>query len=178
MKSLVALHGGSSAVRSEGPGRGSEFEIRLPATGAPERAGEAAPAPTGKSDVTPKRVLVVDDNEDSADLLREMLQWVGHEVAIAHDGPSALAVADGFAPEVAVLDIGLPVMDGYELGRRLRERPQGASCRLIALSGYGQERDRARSSAAGFEAHLVKPVDGRRLLQVIAGETDSSLPPR
>jgi signal transduction histidine kinase/ActR/RegA family two-component response regulator len=178
VKSLVALHGGSSAVRSEGPGRGSEFEVRLPATGAPERRGEAAPAPAGKRSVTAKRVLVVDDNEDSAELLCEMLQWVGHEVAVAHDGPSALVMADRFAPEVAVLDIGLPVMDGYELGRRLREGPQGGTCRLIALSGYGQERDRARSSAAGFEAHLVKPVDGRRLLQVIAGERDSSPPSR
>jgi signal transduction histidine kinase len=170
VKSLVALHGGSAVARSDGPGSGSEFEIRLPATRAAERTAEAPAAPPAKGQVTAKRVLVVDDNEDSADLLSEMLQWVGHEVAVAHDGPSALALIDRFAPEVAVLDIGLPVMDGYELGKRLHELPRGAECRLIALSGYGQDRDRARSRAAGFEAHLVKPVDAQRLLRVIAGE--------
>ena len=170
VKSLVDLHGGSAVARSDGPGSGSEFEIRLPATSAAERTAEAAPAPPAKSQVPAKRVLVVDDNEDSAELLCEMLKWVGHEVAVAHDGPSALAQVDRFVPEVAVLDIGLPVMDGYELGKRLHELPRGAACRLIALSGYGQDRDRARSQAAGFEAHLVKPVDAQRLLQVIAGE--------
>jgi signal transduction histidine kinase/CheY-like chemotaxis protein len=171
VKSLVALHGGAAIARSEGSGQGSEFEIRLPATGAAEGNTDVAPSPLPKKDgVAPKRILVVDDNEDSAELLREMLQWVGHEVEVAHDGPSALVIADRFAPEVAVLDIGLPVMDGYELGRRLHERPRAAGCRLIALSGYGQERDRAQSKASGFEAHLVKPVDTSRLLQAVAGE--------
>lgn len=170
VKSLVALHGGAAIARSEGPGRGSEFEIRLPATGAAEGKADASQSPSPKDGLAPKRVLVVDDNEDSAELLREMLQWVGHEVEVAHDGPSALAMADHFAPDVAVLDIGLPVMDGYELGRRLHERPPARGCRLIALSGYGQERDRAQSKASGFEAHLVKPVDARRLLQAVAGE--------
>jgi CheY-like chemotaxis protein len=125
-----------------------------------------------------KRVLVVDDDEDSAELLREMLQWVGHEVEVAHDGPSALAMVDRFTPDVAVLDIGLPVMDGYELGRRLHERPRATRCRLIALSGYGQERERAQSKATGFEAHLVKPVDARRLLQAVAGQSEASQPAR
>jgi CheY-like chemotaxis protein len=107
-----------------------------------------------------------------------MLQWVGHEVEVAHDGPSALAMVDRFTPDVAVLDIGLPVMDGYELGRRLHERPRATRCRLIALSGYGQERERAQSKATGFEAHLVKPVDARRLLQAVAGQSEASQPAR
>ncbi len=169
VKSLVELHGGTAVARSPGPGKGSEFEIRLPATTMEAGTADAARAPAERGAVSSKRVLVVDDNVDSAELLREMLQWVGHEVAIAHDGPSALALAERFVPEVALLDIGLPVMDGYELGRRLVAAPQGASCRLIALSGYGQDRDRAQSQASGFEAHLVKPVDGALLLKTVAG---------
>jgi signal transduction histidine kinase/CheY-like chemotaxis protein len=173
VKSLVDLHGGTAVARSPGPGKGSEFEIRLPATMMDAGRVDAVRAPAEQSDVPSKRVLVVDDNVDSAELLREMLQWVGHEVAIAHDGPSALAVAERFAPEVALLDIGLPVMDGYELGRRLHAGPRGASCRLIALSGYGQDRDRAQSKASGFEEHLVKPVDGPLLLKIVAGTKES-----
>jgi CheY-like chemotaxis protein len=109
----------------------------------------------------------VDDSVDSAEMLREMLHSVGHEVAMAHDGPAALALAERFIPDVAVLDIGLPVMDGYEVGRRLHDSAQTARCRLIALTGYGQENDRARSKAAGFEAHLVKPVDLFGLLRLV-----------
>ncbi len=173
VKSLMALHGGTVVARSDGPGEGSEFEIRLPATTKGAGSVEVLRGPPAKTDVPSRRVLVVDDNEDSADLLRDMLQWVGHEVAVAHDGPSALALAERFAPDVALLDIGLPVMDGYELGRRLHERSQNAGCRLIALTGYGQERDRAQSKASGFEAHLVKPIDGPRLLKIVAGGPDS-----
>jgi signal transduction histidine kinase/ActR/RegA family two-component response regulator len=176
VRSLVELHGGTSVARSDGPGRGSEFEIRLPATARAADVVPAVRAPAAKGVAASRRVLVVDDNVDSAELLREMLQWVGHEVAMAHDGPSALATAEWFVPDVAVLDIGLPVMDGYELGRRLHERPQGARCRLIALSGYGQERDRVKSKESGFEAHLVKPVDGARLLRIVAGDIDSQPP--
>jgi CheY-like chemotaxis protein len=115
-----------------------------------------------------KRVLIVDDNVDSAEMMMTMLESVGHKVAIAHDGPEALAVVENFSPEVALLDIGLPVMDGYELGKRLHATTQAASCQLIALTGYGQEHDRAQSKAAGFAAHLVKPVDMKNLLLLIA----------
>jgi CheY-like chemotaxis protein len=115
-----------------------------------------------------KRILVVDDNVDSAEMMRTMLQSVGHEVTIAHDGAEALAVAQEFSPEIALLDIGLPVMDGYELGKRLHATTTAARCRLIALTGYGQEQDRALSQSAGFEAHLVKPIDMSNLLQLIA----------
>jgi signal transduction histidine kinase len=165
VRSLVALHGGSVVARSEGAEKGSEFEVRLPAT---EKAtGRPASAPVAKAPGPSRRVLVVDDSVDSAEMLREMLHSVGHEVAMAHDGPAALVIAEQFVPDVAVLDIGLPVMDGYEVGRRLHDSAQTARCRLIALTGYGQENDRARSKAAGFEAHLVKPVDLFALLRLV-----------
>jgi CheY-like chemotaxis protein len=111
--------------------------------------------------VAPARVLVVDDNEDAAELLATAIEAMGHETRIAHDGATALDLAASFQPQVAVLDIGLPGMDGYELARRLRAR--GSLPRLIALTGYGQERDKRESSSAGFELHIVKPVDLQRL---------------
>jgi CheY-like chemotaxis protein len=103
-------------------------------------------------------VLVVDDNKDSAEMFAASLAALGHETRVALDGPDALAVARAFQPQLALLDIGLPVMDGYELGRRLRGAPETRDVGLVALTGYGQERDRAASEAAGFDAHLVKPV--------------------
>lgn len=119
------------------------------------------------------RVLVVDDNPDAAELLGDMLSRAGHDVSVVNDPEAALAALVTFEPDVAVLDIGLPGMDGYELASRMRRQ---SKCRLVALTGYGEDQDRERSDAAGFESHLVKPVDGRRLLQVVAGtspaETD------
>jgi PAS domain S-box-containing protein len=170
VKNLVAMHGGSVVAQSEGVGRGSEFVIRLPAapsgelareTSAPARSAQPAPA------VTPKRVLVVDDNVDAADLLSDILRNAGHDVRVANDPLTALSTADEFRPDVAVLDIGLPVMDGYELATRMRASPAGVNCRLIALTGYGQDHDHARSSDAGFSIHLVKPVDLDRLKQLL-----------
>jgi CheY-like chemotaxis protein len=114
-------------------------------------------------------VLVVDDNADAASLLAELCATIGHDVKVALDGPQALTALDGFTPEVAILDIGLPVMDGYELARRVRDK-LGAACRLIALTGYGQEHDRRRSHEAGFDAHLVKPVDPSLVLAMIDTE--------
>lgn len=110
---------------------------------------------------TPARVLVVDDNEDAAELLATAIEAMGHETRVAHDGATALEAAAAFQPQVAILDIGLPGMDGHELARRLRAR--GSLPRLIALTGYGQERDKQESSNAGFEQHIVKPVDLQRL---------------
>jgi CheY-like chemotaxis protein len=114
-------------------------------------------------------VLVVDDNEDLADMLAHSIESMGHRVRIAHDGMSALDAATTFHPDVALLDIGLPVMDGYELATRLREVPGGAEIRLVALTGYGQPGDRAASAAAGFADHVVKPVDMHRLRDILAG---------
>jgi CheY-like chemotaxis protein len=114
-----------------------------------------------------RRVLVVDDNVDGAVLLAELLELAGHQVQVAHDGASALALLTTFEPEVAILDIGLPGMDGYELASRMRAR-LGDGCRLIALSGYGPERDRERGRVAGFQEHLVKPIDVNALYAAVS----------
>jgi CheY-like chemotaxis protein len=106
-----------------------------------------------------RNILIVDDNEDAAEMLAETLKMSGHEVRVAHDAPAALRLAEGFRPDIAFLDIGLPVMDGYELAGRLRQLPGLAGIRLVAVTGYGQESDRQKSGAAGFHHHLVKPVD-------------------
>ncbi len=159
VRSLVALHGGSVSARSDGRGRGSEFIVRLVRI---DVAGES-PRPDQPSRAQPResglRVLVVDDNEDAAIMLAAALAESGHRTATAHDGPAALTTAEEFKPDVALLDIGLPVMDGFELARQFRSSPGLQSTRLVAVTGYGQERDRHRSAAAGFDAHVVKPVD-------------------
>ncbi len=161
VRTLVELHSGRVLARSEGPGRGSEFEVRLP------RAADAAPAATPRrvplrrqiDPATRRRVLVVDDNEDAARLLADLLTAVGHATAVAFDGPAALETARLYRPDVVLLDIGLPVMDGFEVARRLREEVLvGAPLRLVAITGYGQEHDRARALIAGFAQHLTKPV--------------------
>jgi signal transduction histidine kinase/DNA-binding response OmpR family regulator len=161
VRSLVEMHGGSVRAASEGRGQGSEFIVELPAI---DGAGQPSRPPLSTrlgtvSGAKKKRVLVVDDNDDAAVMLKHALERLGYRVAIAHDGPSALRTSALFEPDVALLDIGLPVMDGYELAQRLRETEAGAGVRLVAVTGYGQETDRARSSEAGFAKHLVKPLD-------------------
>ena len=163
VRSMVTLHGGRVEVHSEGRGLGSEFTVRLPLLAAEEPQAVAAPvqeepAPPAR-DTVPGRVLVVDDNKDAADILSESLEILGCETQVAYDGPSALRMAETFRPEVALLDIGLPVMDGYELARLLRQRHAARGIRLIAVTGYGQASDRQQSKEAGFDAHLVKPLD-------------------
>ncbi|MFY0565674.1 ATP-binding protein [Archangium lansingense] len=163
VRSMVTLHGGSVGVHSEGRGRGSEFTVRLPVLEAGEVQAVAAPVqaepkPPARNAV-PSRILVVDDNKDAADILSESLMILGCETQVAYDGPSALKMAETFRPEVALLDIGLPIMDGYELARLLREQHSTRGIRLIAVTGYGQSSDRQQSKAAGFDAHLVKPLD-------------------
>jgi PAS domain S-box-containing protein len=160
VRSLTELHGGRVHALSRGPGQGSEFVVELPrllANAASSTIEDGRAAPPGPSRAV--RVLIVDDNLDAAEMLAEALGAVGHEVSVAADGPSALEIAATAPPEVALLDIGLPVMDGYEVARRLREIPGCQRTRLIALTGYGQESDRERSRKAGFAEHLVKPVD-------------------
>ena len=173
VRSLVEAHGGRVSAHSEGPDRGSEFTVRIPAVAARPRVSEPArPAPT-KAEGAGRRILVVDDNEDGAEALADALLDLGHVVEMAHDGPAALAKIDSFLPEIAILDIGLPVMDGYELARRIREGGRVPDLQLIALTGYGQARDRARALEAGFDAHLVKPVSLDLLERAIApGEDD------
>jgi signal transduction histidine kinase len=155
VRSLVELHGGTVRARSEGVGHGTELTVELPAAAEAERA-QTAPGPVVRGAATVRRILVVDDNDDAALSLKKALERLGYAVAIAHDGPAALRAAAVFEPEIALLDIGLPVMDGYELARRLAALRQ---VHLVAISGYGQEADRRRSAEAGFQVHLTKPVD-------------------
>jgi CheY-like chemotaxis protein len=173
VRSLVHLHDGSVEARSAGLGHGSEFVVRLPL--GPDRA--PMPAPSALPEVNPepvsrRRVLIVDDNLEAAEMLATLLEAHGHDTSVAGDGPSALAIAPVFKPEVALLDIGLPVMDGYELARRLRSIAGFASTRLVAITGYGQATDRRSSREAGFDEHLVKPVNVDRLIKILsrAGE--------
>ncbi len=156
VRSLVKLHGGSVSAHSDGRDRGSEFVVHLPRVIA-DRAGAAEPAPEPRA--TGLRLLVVDDNRDAAMMLAEALALAGHQTEVAHDGPEALAKAARFHPDVALVDIGLPVMDGFELAHQLRSRYDARQLALVAVTGYGQEHDRRRSREAGFAAHLVKPVD-------------------
>jgi signal transduction histidine kinase/ActR/RegA family two-component response regulator len=181
VKSLVALHAGTVTASSGGLGRGSEFVVRIPAlAGATataeatamtrERSRPSVTSPPSDPHSLPqkgKRILVVDDNQDASELLAEVLRTLGYEVAVAADGPAALRQFGSFPADVAILDLGLPVMDGFELARRLCEERATARPRLIALTGYGRERDFAQSRAVGFDAHLVKPVDVETLLAAL-----------
>jgi PAS domain S-box-containing protein len=170
VRSLTVLHGGTVSVHSDGPGRGSEFTVRLPASQAVTRAGADRPsASRRRSDAGPgRRVLVVDDNRDAAATLSRILAMAGHEVRTAYDASQALLLVGDFRPEVGILDIGLPVMDGYELAHELRARLGDSSLLLIALTGYGRDRDRERSEEAGFAAHILKPVDVEELVRLVS----------
>jgi len=159
VRSLVGLHGGAVEARSQGPGHGSEFIVYLPVCPEAPRIAAAAPAPPKAPRLDGARVLIVDDNQDAADMLAVVLTDWGHTVRVARDGPAALRLVEQFTPDIGLLDIGLPVMDGYELARRLRADPALAQLRLIAVTGYGQARDRAAAEQAGFDEHFVKPVD-------------------
>jgi PAS domain S-box-containing protein len=170
VKNLVAQHGGTIEARSEGRGRGTEFVVTLPlaSAAAPSTGGEVVPRGQATEHPRGRAILVVDDNHDAADLLADALRAQDHRVSVAYDGPSALATARGSRPEIALLDIGLPVMDGYELARRLRDLPGSSSLRLVAVTGYGQEADRQRAGAAGFDEHQTKPINLDDLARVIA----------
>lgn len=169
VRSLVEMHGGSVEASSEGPGRGSEFVVRLPvlrigrALETPEQSSpKAGPAPAGR------KVLVVDDNRDGAESLSMLLELAGHEVHLAHDGEEALSRFESVRPEVVLLDIGLPKLDGFEVARRLRGEGKNRDILLIALTGYGKEGDRSLSREAGFDHHLVKPVEPTVLMDLLA----------
>jgi len=170
---LVELHGGTLTARSEGLGLGSEFVLRLP-TAAHPRATEELPRPPAECAIRARlgrRILVVDDNLDAAKTLAVLLEMAGHQTQIAHDGARALEQAESFRPSVILLDIGLPEMNGYEVCRTLRQRAWGADVTIVALTGWGQERDRRRSAEAGFDAHLVKPIAADPLLDFIDART-------
>jgi signal transduction histidine kinase/ActR/RegA family two-component response regulator len=172
VKSLVELHGGRVSASSDGVGCGSEFRLRLPAPPV-SRNSEGAPPPklTALDPKAVRRVLIVDDNEDAADGLAAMLSLVGHQTHVAYDAAQALQQSGAVELDAAVVDVNLPVMDGYELARRIREQPGGGRVQFIAVSGFGTEEDKERSRAAGFAAHLVKPVDCERLLSALSEAT-------
>ena len=166
VQKLAEMHGGSVEAHSEGLGRGSEFIVRLPLAHGPKNASMNAKRPhlpAGKG----SRILVVDDNADTAIGVGRLLTLLGNEVVSVHDGPSALALARTFRPDFVLLDIGLPGMDGYQVAAALREDQAHKDIVIIAVSGYGQEEDRRRSQAAGFDHHLVKPVDFDSLVSLI-----------
>jgi PAS domain S-box-containing protein len=176
VKSLVEMHGGTVTAASDGPGRGSEFTVRLPALQAATR--DASPArPAAPAACRSVRVLVVDDNEDTARSVSKLIRLLGHDVRTAFDGPGAIDTARAYSPEVVFLDIGLPGMDGYEIVKELRKDDCCKHAFIVAVSGYGQEEDRRRSRAAGFDRHLVKPVEYEALIAALA-ESDGKPAPR
>jgi signal transduction histidine kinase len=163
VRQLAALHGGSARADSEGPGRGSTFTVRFPAIEAPVLGERAVPA---ESNVPSRDILIVEDNVDARETLRKLLELQGHRVRVAAEGATALEAVRAAPPEVALVDIGLPGMDGYEIARRVRANP-GRRVTLIALTGYGLPEDRRRSAEAGFDLHLVKPVDYEKLEEAL-----------
>jgi signal transduction histidine kinase len=179
VKRLVEMHGGSVTAHSDGLGRGSEFTIRLPLfIREPDRAGrplqnlselEQSMTNLEGTPRTQRRILVADDNNDALESLATLLQLSGHEVYTAPNGAMALEAAEQHRPEVALLDIGMPKLDGYEVARRIRAQPWGQRITLVALTGWGQDSDRRRSQEAGFDSHLVKPLDLDKLTELLAG---------
>jgi PAS domain S-box-containing protein len=175
VKRLVELHHGRVEARSDGEGRGSEFTIRLPLSQEPlPVVDEASPIiDHGRRSSFQRRILVVDDNQDAATSLGILLGILGSDVRIAHDGADALEAVPSFQPSLVLLDLGMPGMNGYEVARRIRELPQFQRATLVALTGWGQENDRRRTREAGFDHHLLKPVD-REALEVLLADLDDS----
>jgi two-component system CheB/CheR fusion protein len=175
VQQIVNAHGGQVEARSPGKGQGSEFVMRLPRS---RRGQQGEMAADTRQPLTPppealgRRVLIVEDNADSAETLALLLRLSGHDVQVAGDGPNALRVASTFGPDIVLLDIGLPGVDGYEVARQLRQVPGMADKLIVAVTGYGQEQDRHRARQAGFDRHLIKPVNPDALLQLL-----QSLPP-
>ncbi len=166
-REYVEMHGGTIEVSSDGPGKGSEFVVRLPAVAPEPRVQGSVLNPEPWTPNPSRRILLVEDNADAAELMAMLLEGEGHQVAVAHSGPVALRLAAETHPEVVLLDIGLPGMDGCEVGRRLRAEDGTRGATLIALTGYGQDEDRERTRAAGFDEHLVKPVDMNALRRLL-----------
>lgn len=175
VKGLVEMHGGTVAARSEGIGRGSELVVRLPALAERPDIGavDEPDVPATKEAASARRVLVVDDMRDSARTLSALLKLMGHETRMAHDGLEAVAAAETYRPEIILMDIGMPALNGYDACRLIRQQDWGRRMTLVALTGWGQENDKERATAAGFDRHLVKPIDPDDLSKLMA-EVESS----
>jgi PAS domain S-box-containing protein len=171
VKRLIEMHGGSIAASSDGDGRGTEFNVRLPVISKSLLASATGPM-LAREPAAGRRIVIVDDNRDSADSLSMLLEITGNKTYMAHDGVEAVEVIEKHRPEVVLLDIGLPKLNGYEVCRRVREQPWGKDIVVIALTGWGQEDDRRRSAEAGFNGHLVKPVDYEKLLELLSSLTN------
>lgn len=180
VRKLVEMHGGTVTARSEGQGRGSEFAVRLPRIDAPSLGKKASSQDSPKRSTSGRRILVVDDDHDAAISLARLLRMAGHDTQTAFDGLEAIEVAELFRPEVVLLDIGLPKLDGHETCRRIREQPWGRDMVMVALTGWGRDEDRRKSREAGFAHHLVKPVERDALVKLLAeleGEPADAQPP-
>jgi PAS domain S-box-containing protein len=175
-KRLVELHKGHIQANSAGIGKGTEFRVRLPAGTAPVAQAPSASSADSDFSVT-RRVLIADDNHDAAVSLSMLLQSMGHETRVVHDGIEAVEEAEVFHPDIVLLDLGMPRLDGYETARKLASRPWAADTRIVAVTGWGQDADRKRAKAAGFHRHLVKPVDLDALQQVMSGDSAQRDPP-
>jgi CheY-like chemotaxis protein len=167
VKRLVEMHGGTVEAASEGPGRGSQFVVRLPIL-AGNPAGQPPSVVDGQPATVPRRILVVDDNQDSAQSLAMLLKLTGHETRVAYDGLGAVEAAQSFRPDLVLLDLGLPKLSGFEACRQIRDQTWGKRTMMVALTGWGQEEDRCRSRDAGFDDHLVKPVDHAVLTRLLS----------
>jgi CheY-like chemotaxis protein/anti-sigma regulatory factor (Ser/Thr protein kinase) len=172
VKRLVEMHGGSVEAHSEGAGQGSEFVVRLPVMQASHEPGGATDTPPSAAAGTAasqssRRILVVDDNQDTARSMARLLMLGGHVAQTAHDGPEAVTAAEQFHPDLVLLDIGLPSMSGYDVCRAIRQKLSGRPPLMIALTGWGQDDDRRRSAEAGFDHHLVKPVEYETLTALL-----------
>jgi len=166
VKRLVEMHGGSVAAKSAGQGQGSEFVVRLPILAERSEAVQP-PAAAAQPPLSSRRILIADDNKDAAESLSMLLQITGHETFMAHDGVEAIAAAEKHRPDVILLDIGMPRLNGLDVCHRIRKEPWGSGITIIALTGWGQEEDRRQSHEAGFDGHLVKPVDYNALLELL-----------
>jgi CheY-like chemotaxis protein len=169
VRRLVHLHGGTVSASSDGPGRGSVFTVRLPRVSCPEST-QSSIAANGPNGLT-RRVLIIEDNRDAREMFRMMLELAGHEVHEAEEGVRGLELLKTMRPDIAVIDVGLPGLNGYEIAKRFRQEPDSRSVMLVALTGYGTPEARERSRAAGFDHHLIKPVNPETLQEIMCANS-------
>jgi CheY-like chemotaxis protein len=173
VRSLVSMHGGFVIAHSDGEGRGAEFVVRLPLAAAPAAAAPGPAQPIGLHLARGARVAVIEDNADSREMLCDALTLAGYRCDSADNGVDGLALIESMRPDVAIVDVGLPEMDGFEVARRIRGDAKYSRVQLIALTGYGQREDRQHAMDAGFDVHLVKPVEPLQLVRLFDGENPS-----